>query len=157
MDKEIFLAYLYSASISSVSYAFINRRFREPARAWGYLVASMALRVPIFLAPIPLVCLHTVKTTAIIVVGTVFTFTGITWAFISTSLSTLIITVNERGEKDTLLGELNAAIGAGTIIGSILSGLIFKYEGYTGVFAWSSLLVAISALLYYKAWKTLIT
>jgi MFS family permease len=156
-DTEVYLLYMYSTIVSTVSYAAVHRQVKKAVQAWRPLIISTAARTIIFASFIPVIFAELPESEIIIAVGGIFTAIGITWAYISTTLPTIVLSMSETEKRDERLGHLNAAIGAGTILGSAISGLMYQLLQYEGVLATSSVLVFIASALYIKAQKTLIT
>ncbi len=156
-DEELYITYLYSTIVSSLSYIAVHKHIRKSIYAWRPLILSTALRVAIFLSPLPLLYVHTEKMLNLAAIEMVFTFAGITWAYISSSLPILTLSLSETEKRDIRLGHLNASIGVGTIMGSIIAGIIYQALNYTGILIVASALVSVSVILYHKAWKALVT
>ncbi len=156
-DEELYMTYLYSTIVSSLSYIAVHKYLHKSIYAWKPLILSTAVRVAIFLSPLPLLYVHTEKLLNLVAVETIFTLIGITWAYISTSLPVLTLSLSETEKRDVRLGHLNASIGLGTIMGSIIAGVVYEGFGYVGILVSASTLVGLSVALYYKAWKALVT
>ena len=156
-DEELFITYLYSTTVSTISYISIHRHIRKPFQAWRPLILSSAIRAAMFISPIPLFYLHTGRILNLIIVEVLFTISGVTWSYISTSLPLLTLSLSEVEKRDVRLGHLNASIGIGTISGSLIAGVIYQEFSYAGVLTAASLFVVTSVMLFYKAWKALIT
>lgn len=156
-DTEVYLVYMYSTIVSTVSYTAVHKQIRKAFMAWKPLIISTASRTIIFASFIPVIFANLQKPEILVTVGVIFTAIGITWAYISTSLPTIVLSMSETEKRDERLGHLNSAIGAGTIAGSAIAGLMYQVLQYEGVLTTSSLLVLIAAVLYIRAQKTLIT
>ncbi len=156
-DEEVYLIYLYSTIVSTVSYTIIHKQVRKASHAWKPLIASVASRTIIFMLPSVLLYYGYIKALSVAITVTVFSLVGISWAYISTSLPTIILSLSETERRAERLGHMNAAVGVGTITGSLMSGLTYQVGGYLGVFVTSSAFVAAAAALYVKASKALVT
>jgi predicted MFS family arabinose efflux permease len=81
---------------------------------------------------------------------------GTTWALISTSLTTLILSLSEPERKGVRLGHMNGAIGAGTVLGSLCSAVIIQY-GFLTNFTMVVTLLMLTYLVFNKAVGALVT
>ena len=155
-DVEVYVIYLISSVVSTVAYRFIHPLISDSWRAWRLLTAAVAARAPLFLLPTYVILLNgRVEPFAVAAAG--FVIVGITWAAISSSLTAVILFMAEKERKEERLGHLNAMIGVGTILGSLIAGPIAQEYGYVALSATASALVAIASALYYRAMKALVT
>jgi len=155
-DIEVYLTYLVSSVVSTISYRVVHPIISDYRKAWKLLVIATAARAPLFLLPTYVLLLGE-RTIALPVILAGFVIVGLTWTAISSSLTAVVLAMSEKERKDERLGHLNAMIGLGTIIGSLASGLIVKSLGYVALSATASALVTIATALYYRARKALVT
>ncbi|MCD6323524.1 MAG: MFS transporter [Desulfurococcales archaeon] len=156
-DEELYLIYMYSTVVSTLSYMAVHKHVRKASHAWKPLIIAVSSRIPIFMLPTILLYHSTLKALAVAIIGTVFTLVGVSWAYISTSLPTIILSMSETERRAERLGHMNAAVGVGTILGSLIAGIAYQAGGYLGVFTTSAGFIAVATALYLKAWKALVT
>ncbi len=155
-DIEVYITYLISSVVSTLSYRVVHPIISDYRRAWKLLIVATTARAPLFLLPTYVLLLEgRVATLPIILTG--FVVVGLTWTAISSSLTAVMLAMSEKERKDERLGHLNAMIGLGTIVGSLASGLIVKMYGYIVLSATASALVVVATALYYRARKALVT
>ncbi len=155
-DVEVYVIYLISSVVSTLAYRFIHPLISDSWRAWRLLTTAVATRAPLFLLPTYVVLLNG-AVAPLIVIAAGFIVVGVTWAAISSSLTAVVLLMAEKERKEERLGHLNAMIGVGTILGSLIAGPITQDYGYVALSATASALVAIASALYYRAMKALVT
>ncbi len=155
-DSEVYLTYTVSSITSIALYGFMRRLIDRCEDAWRLLISATITRSPIFLLPMYLSLINDL-TTRLSVITACFILIGATWAAISSSLTAVVLAMSERERREERLGHLNAVIGLGTIIGSLISGPLTQGLGWFAESLTASLLVITSSLTYYKAMKALVT
>ena len=90
-DEELYVLSLTSAAVSTLSYRVVQRFVEPPELAWRVLIASVASRVPIFLAPIPILTLPQDRGLMYLL----YVLIGVSWAGISTSLTLTVLGMSE--------------------------------------------------------------
>lgn len=156
-DEELYYIYMVSTITSVFSYRFAHRFIQKPPKAWRSLIISTASRIIIFSTPIPLIVFSPTREAALAISMLIYGLIGFTWSFISSSLPVVILAMSESERRDERLGHMNAAIGTGTILGSLLSGVTMNFAGYIGTSILASALAAASVTVYFRAWKALVT
>ncbi len=155
-DVEVYATYLTSSIVSTISYRVVYPIISDYRKAWKLLITAAAARAPIFLLPIYVLLLKG-SVGALPIIVTCFIAIGLTWTAISSSLTTVVLAMSEKERKGERLGHLNAMVGLGTIIGSLLAGLIVRSYGYAALSALASALVLTATSLYYRAKNALVT
>ena len=151
-DEELYVLSLTSTAVSTLSYRVVQRFVEPPELAWRVLIASVASRVPIFLALIPILTLPQARGLMYLL----YVLIGVSWAGISTSLTLTVLGMSEPERRGERLGHLNAAISSGMVAGSVLSTFIAS-QGPLWTCTASSALVGVSAALYVKALRAFVT
>ncbi len=145
-DGDIFMLNLTSSVTSIVGFRLASNIVNSIRRAWYALKLCVGLRFVVFSIPIFSFMLFAESNIVKVYVGLFYVLIGITWAFISSSLTTLILSLSEPHRKGERLGHMNAAIGFGTILGSLISasvgglGILVNYL-FVVVILWMSFTV----------------
>ncbi len=137
-DKLVYWISSIHTIVSTIAYN-ITPRLSITLSPWRLLELAVAVRaaaIPLTLASWALGPLR--------VVPVVLVATGVTWAAISVSMSTIAVLLAEPGSEATALGQLNTAIGLGLSIGSIASGAIVASLGLKANYLIAPLVVASS-------------
>ncbi len=122
--SEIFLLVVFSSMSSALSYGFVGRRFRGRAS----LLEALCIRILVYISFI------TVLSTGlgaflgvykIIFYIPLFMFMGVSWAFISINLSSILLNLKPKD-----ISRVNLFSGLGSISGILLSGLLFTLVPY---------------------------
>jgi hypothetical protein len=146
-----------TSSIASIIWFRLASRFiKSISDAWSVLIKFVLSRIAIFSIPsLTLAFIDDLKILRLLI--TIFyILIGTTWALISTSLTTLILSLSEPERKGVRLGHMNGAIGAGTVLGSLCSAVIIQY-GFLANFAMVVTLLMLTYLVFNKAVGALVT
>lgn len=155
-DSDIFMLNLTSSVTSILGFRMASNVIRTTYKAWFTLRLCISLRFIVFSIPILSFTLLSELSIIKVFVGLFYVLIGITWAFISSSLTTLILSLSEPHRKGERLGHMNAAIGFGTILGSLTSAYVGAYGILMNYFFVIMLLLVAFAVIS-KASKTLVT
>jgi MFS family permease len=71
--------------------------------------------------------------------------TGLTWAAISISSTTIVAKLAPKGQEAIAMGSYNSLIGIATIIGSLVGGMMAVSYGYSACFITGALLMGLTA------------
>ncbi len=139
-----------SGATSTSIYALISRLEVHYSKLWRIHVIALAARALLFSSPIFIGCALGNPFVTI----TFYFFIGLTWAFIGSVQSNVMVHLAEPSRREERLGHLNAAISIGSIIGSTLASSLSSL-GYYTIFILSAITISISALLNALALRTL--
>ncbi|MCS7108601.1 MAG: MFS transporter [Sulfolobales archaeon] len=155
-DGDIFVMNLVSSTTSILGFRAASRVVNSIHKAWSILKLCVGLRVFIFL--IPIISFTYIQELSVVKIFLIafYMLIGFTWSFISSSLTTLVLSISERNRKGERLGHMNGAIGIGSILGSLISVYIGEY-GFLIGYPFVGVLLIISAAILHKASKTLVT
>jgi len=131
-----------SGAISTSIYAVMSRRGIHYVTLWKIHIAALIARTMLFASPI---AIDSAFSKAPIVL-TFYAFVGLTWAFIGSAQSTIMVHLAEPGRREERLGHLNASISLGSIVGSLVASLLSPF-GYYIAFIVSSLIMGVAALV----------
>ncbi len=139
-----------SGSTSTAIYAIMSRRDIEYTKLWRAHILALFARSILFASPIFIGYALSNPAAAL----SFYFFVGLTWAFIGSVQSNVMVHLAEPARREERLGHLNAAISMGSIVGSLaassLSGL-----GFNPIFAAASCIIAIAAALNIAALRTI--
>ncbi len=138
-----------SGSVSTSIYAAMSRREIEYTKLWRAHIIALLARSILFSSPL----LIGRALGSPLVVTAFYALIGLTWAFIGSVQSNVMVHLAEPGRREERLGHLNAAISMGSIIGSLAASSLSSL-GYTAIFVSASIVIAISALLNVIALRT---
>ena len=155
-DTFLYFTYLASTVVSILAYRPAHEKITSPEDAWKTLLLFTSSRILIFGAT-PLFTLMVNEVIVKVAGIALYVFIGLTWSFISSALPRVILSMSEFERREERLGHLNASIGVGTIIGSLISAYTLNLVGYEGTFIIASVLALISVITFMKAYRTLIT
>ncbi len=155
-DSDVFIMSLTSSIASIIWFRLASRFIKSISDAWSVLIKCVLSRIAIFSLPsLTLAFIDDLKILRLLI--TIFyILIGTTWALISTSLTTLILSLSEPERKGVRLGHMNGAIGAGTVLGSLCSAVIIQY-GFLTNFAMVITLLMLTYLIFNKAVGALVT
>ncbi len=153
-DSEIYLLSLTASLTSTLIYRLIYGRLDDLRLVWKALYLASLSRFVLFLTPIPLEVSPDLMRP---VTYTAFVAIGISWALISTSMTLTLIKLSEPERRGERLAQLNLAISAGSILGSILGLALVEIWGFTLCFVLASLLALAASLAFYGASRALAT
>ncbi len=137
----IFWVYLSNSAIAAALYLYAGRRCDNTApRALLAVAAGTRLVIyPLFAVAVAL--MGTGNLGVLLALLALNAAAGASWAFINVSSSVLAARLAPSNAKAQAMGLYNAAIGAGSIIGSLLGGLLAQRLPYVLVFLAASLII----------------
>ncbi|MEM1982969.1 MAG: MFS transporter [Sulfolobales archaeon] len=155
-DGDVFIMNLLSSTTSIVGFRVASKFVKSVHTSWSVLRLCIGLRLIIF--SIPLLSFSLIQNLYIIKVslGIFYILIGFTWAFISSSLTNLILSLSEPHKKGERFGHMNGAIGIGSILGSLISTSIGIYGALIS-YLFVAVFLLISLAVLNKAPKTLVT
>ncbi len=138
-----------SGSVSTSVYAVVSRKEIPYLTLWKIHIAALAARALLFSVPIFIDSL--LSRTPIVV--SFYVLVGLTWAFIGSVQSNIMVHLAEPGRREERLGHLNAAISIGSIAGSLIASSLSPL-GYQVIFLASSLVIALAAIMNVASLRT---
>ncbi len=142
-NTQVLLITLGKAAIEAFFYLpmaqFVQKRQGVQLQAW-----ATALRIVVFLI-FTLVAVMPVSSLSLPIVGIAHLLTGLSWAAISISSTTIVATLSPKGQEGMAMGFYNSLIGVATIIGSLVGGMMAASFGYSACFATGAVLMGLTA------------
>ena len=156
-DVQVYLAYAAFTIASFLTFELAEQaKLNGIERLYRILMAAILTRIPMFAFPAFLLVTKSqvgyVVPVIVLMIGL-----GISWSFIATTITGIMLHYSPHGFKGAGISTYNAFSGAGIILGSLASTLISRTYSLVYVYALSSLLLIASLLLFYKAQKVLVT
>lgn len=143
-NSQVMLISLGKAAIESFFYMpvgrFVQKRRGIHLQAW-----ATGVRVVIF-AIFTLVALMQPSPVCLIVIGVTHLLTGVTWAAINVSSTTVVAALAPKGQEGMAMGVYNSLLGVATIIGSICGGQLAQSFGYSACFATGAVLMGLTTM-----------
>ncbi len=134
------LALSATAGLASLALYFIQLRIAEKLEVvWHTHIAALVVRALLFACP-PALAAH------LHYLFILYAALGATWAFVGSIQSMIASSLAPPGRKDEILGNMNASMSIGLVIGYAIATLA-DIMGYTTVFVIASTLIAIAAVL----------
>ncbi len=130
-DAGVFIVYLGAAAASSALF-FHSGKAVDNHSPKAVFLESLAGRVVLMLLFLwgPLYVLFGVGSTALLAWLTVLNAClGVTWAFISTASTLFLVRLVGRSARGRALGLYNAIAGAGGLLGTLLGGWLYAWQG----------------------------
>ncbi|HKZ59456.1 MAG TPA: MFS transporter [Candidatus Thermoplasmatota archaeon] len=141
----VFWVYLASSALAAALYYPAGRRCERGSPA-SILVAASAVRIAAYPAfALALLVFAPGSAALILLLMGLNALAGASWAFINVGGSVVAARLAPPDAKAQVMGLYNAAIGAGSIAGSFLGGLLAQHFPYLQVFAAASLFIAVGA------------
>ncbi len=140
VGDTMFLALSATAGLASLALYFVQLRVAERLElVWRIHIAVLAVRSLLFACP-QILAAHPHCFFIL------YAALGATWAFIGSVQSMIASSLAPPGRKDEILGNMNASMSIGLVIGYAVATLA-DIMGYATVFAITSVLIAIAAVL----------
>jgi len=142
----VFWVYMASAGLSAALYAYAGRRCQaRPPR--GVLLRASWSRVAVYpLFAVAVLALGPATPAALAALLALNALAGAAWAFINVGGSVVASDLAEPEARGQAIGLYNAAIGAGSIVGAAVGGLLAQSFPFLVVFAIAAAFIAAGAL-----------
>ncbi len=142
-NTQVLLISMGKAAIEAFFYLPMAR-FIQKRKGVHLQAGATAVRVVVFLI-FSLVAVMPVHPLSLPIVGIAHLLTGLTWAAISISSTTIVATLAPKGQEAIAMGSYNSLIGIATIIGSLVGGMIAVSYGYSACFITGAILMGLTA------------
>ena len=147
----IFWVYVANSSVAAALYLPAGRRC-ESASPRRLLAAGSLARTVIYPACAAAVLLFGAGSApTIVLLIALNAAAGASWAYINVSGSVLAARIAPPEAKAQVMGIYNAAIGAGSIAGSLIGGLLARQFSYFAVFSAASLVILVGVAVIVRA------
>lgn len=147
-NSQVFLITLGKAAIEAFFYMPVGR-FVQQRRGISLQAWATAARVVIFLI-FTAVALMQPSAMSLIIVGVTHLFTGLTWAAINVSSTTVVAALAAKGQEGMAIGLYNSILGSATILGSVIGGLLAASFGYGACFILAAILTTVTSVVLWK-------
>jgi len=122
--SQVYLLVVFSSVSSTLSYGFVGRRFRGR----NSLLEALGIRILVYLSFIAVLSTGLgafLGVYSVLLYIPLFMFMGVSWAFISINLSSILLNLKPRQ-----ISKVNLAGGVGSVTGILLSGYLFTLIPY---------------------------
>jgi DHA1 family multidrug resistance protein-like MFS transporter len=147
-STQVFFVFLVKAVTDSLFYVPMGR-LAQRRSGIALLAQASATRVAI-LSAFALIALLRPGVYGLIPVTLVHILTGVTWAAIAVSGTTVVAALAPKGLKGRAMGLYNSVIGLAWILGSLAGGWVAGTLGYTVSFSVAAGLMALMAIWFWK-------
>ena len=153
MDNEVFAISLINVVVQTAVYRWMGRLI---SRFGGIRVGPYAVLLRTLVYMVFAVAALTLRGTAMFVIASIFyALIGIAYALWNSSTSVTLLSNLGAGRQGNVLGGY-AALGAlGTVIGSLFTGYISYYQGYSTTFTVAAAVMLLSFFVLEAALKSM--
>uniref|UniRef100_A0A7J3ZJD5 MFS transporter n=1 Tax=Fervidicoccus fontis TaxID=683846 RepID=A0A7J3ZJD5_9CREN len=156
-DTQVYLAYAVLTIASFLTFeATEQAKLGSVERLYLVLMLAILARIPMFAFPVFLL-LANERGDCVVLVIALMVGLGISWSFIVTAITSIMLHYSPHGLKSAGISRYNALSSAGVILGSLASTLVSREFGLVHVYALSSVLLILSLCLFYRAQRMLVT
>lgn len=147
-NTDIFLIAIAKSAVESWLYVPMGKQVQK-CSGLKLQVEAIAIRCCIFGIFTTLAILPPERD-SLIVIGLAQMLSGITWAAINVSSSTMVAVLAPRNKEGLAIGFYNAIVGAAGALGSLVSGYIAGSFGYPAVFGIAAILMGLTAVCFWQ-------
>lgn len=142
-NTQVLLISMSKAAIEAFFYLPMAR-FVQKHKGVQLQAGATAIRVGVFLI-FTRVAVMPANSLSLPIVGIAHLLTGLTWAAISISSTTIVASLAPKGQEAMAMGSYNSLIGVATIIGSLVGGMMAVSYGYSACFVTGAVLMGLTA------------
>jgi MFS family permease len=147
-SPQVFFVFLVKAATDALFYMPMGRLVR---RRSGIVVLALASGVRVaILGALTLVALVRPGTSGLVPVTLVHVLTGVTWAAIAVSGTTVVAALAPKGLEGRAMGLYNSVIGLAWIVGSLVGGWVAGSLGYVASFGLAAGMMALMAIWLWR-------
>lgn len=147
-NTDIFLIAIAKSAVESWLYVPMGKQVQK-CSGLRLQVEAIAIRCCIFGIFTTLAILPPERD-SLIVIGLAQILSGITWAAINVSSSTMVAVLAPRNKEGLAIGFYNAIVGAAGALGSLVSGYVAGSFGYPAVFGTAAILMGLTAVCFWQ-------
>ncbi|MEM2900614.1 MAG: MFS transporter, partial [Thermoplasmata archaeon] len=145
-QASVFIVYSANAIASLVSYKIAGILItRHGGKAW--IIGANVVRGFVYLAMGFDVIITSIFAFNVVEVVTLYALSGVFWAFVSISGSTIVNSLSHSKARGKAVGIFGAVIGFGNLFGSFLGGILADWLGIFGIFQFSAFLIFIGIFI----------
>jgi MFS family permease len=140
-ESYVFIIYIASSVSSTLTYGSVSRFSGRIGEKWLQILAcsSRVVLIPLFFL-IPLFLATGIEVLAAMII--LNSAMGFCWAIISVTGQAIVAGMAGPHTRGEAIGLYNSSMGAGSILGSLLAGLVTEISGYMSDFLFSSISIA---------------
>jgi DHA1 family multidrug resistance protein-like MFS transporter len=147
-STQVFFIFLVKAVTDALFYVPMGRLVQKRSGI-SLLARASAARVAI-LGAFALIALLRPGAFGLVPVTLVHILTGVTWAAIAVSGTTVVAALAPKGQEGRAMGLYNSVIGLAWILGSLAGGWVAGTLGYTASFSVAAGLMALMAIWFWR-------
>lgn len=145
---DIFLIAIAKSTVESSLYVPMGKQVQQHS-GLRLQVQAIAIRCCIF-GIFTTLAIMPPERDSLIVIGLAQILSGVTWAAINVSSSTMVAVLAPRNKEGLAIGFYNAIVGASAALGSLVSGYLVGSFGYPVAFGTAALLTGVTAVCFWN-------
>lgn len=145
---DIFLIAIAKSAVESWLYVPMGKKVQK-CSGLRLQVEAIAIRCCIF-GIFTTLAIMPPERNSLIVIGLAQILSGVTWAAINVSSSTMVAVLAPKNKEGLAIGFYNAIVGAAGALGSLVSGYIAGSFGYPALFGVAAILTGLTAVCFWQ-------
>jgi MFS family permease len=146
-NVDIFLIAIAKSTVESWLYVPMGKQVQK-CSGLKLQIEAIAIRCGIFVIFATLAMMPPERD-SLVVIGCAQILSGVTWAAISVSSSTMVAVLAPKNKEGLAIGFYNAIVGASAALGSLVSGYLVGSFGYAATFGTAALLTGLTAVCFW--------